>query len=270
MDVLKSRHFVYECVEENKAQVFWIEDEDRIGEAKKLLADFLANPQDPEVQKAQQLGRSIRRTEKVAEVVQTIDQKRSKILNSGQSTWATKWMIGASVALFLIPRMFPSTPEIALQIKLWLFAMPDSLLNGELWRLVTPIFWHGGILHLFFNALWILDLGRSVERYLGTWRYLGLVLIIAIPSNLAQLAWSGPYFGGLSGVVYGLLGYVWWRGRAEPQGSLQVHPQTMIFMLAWLVIAPLLMQNIANIVHVTGLLAGIGAGFLATYKSVRR
>ena len=270
MDVLKSRHFVCECLEENKAHAIWIEDDDRLLEAKKLLADFLANPQDPEFQKAQQLARSIRRTEKVAEVVHTIDQKRNKILQSGQSTWATKWMIGVSVALFLAlqlaPRWFPAAPEMLF----WLIAEPNSLLHGELWRLVTPIFWHGGILHLFFNALWMWDLGRSVERYLGTWRYLGLILLIAVPSNLAQLAWSGPLFGGLSGVVYGLLGYVWWRGRVEPHGSLQIHPQTMMFMMAWLVIGPLLMPNIANVVHFTGLLAGIAAGYLATYKSVRR
>jgi GlpG protein len=70
------------------------------------------------------------------------------------------------------------------------------------------MFLHFSPLHLLFNMMWLKDLGGVIEVRRGRWRYLGLVLLIAGISNLAQGIVSGPFFGGMSGVVFGLFGYI--------------------------------------------------------------
>ena len=85
------------------------------------------------------------------------------------------------------------------------------------WRWVTPIFVHYGVVHLAFNCAVVLELGRRVEFGLSSRGLLILVLVLAVVSNLGQYAvLPNPNFGGLSGVAYGLLGFVMARNRLAP------------------------------------------------------
>src|SRR5687768_333252 len=52
--------------------------------------------------------------------------------------------------------------------------------SGEYWRLVTPIFLHGGLTHLFFNSYSLWMLGPSVERSYGRLRFLGIYFLSGI------------------------------------------------------------------------------------------
>ncbi|PYK98399.1 MAG: hypothetical protein DME19_12705, partial [Verrucomicrobia bacterium] len=99
--------------------------------------------------------------------------------------------------------------------------------HGELWRLVTPIFLHGGLMHILFNMLCLSDFGTMIERRQNTRVLTALVLVIAALSNLGQYLWQGPDFGGMSGVVYGLIGYIWMRGKFDPNSSLFLHSSTV-------------------------------------------
>lgn len=58
--------------------------------------------------------------------------------------------------------------------------------SGEVWRLVTPAFLHFGPLHLIFNMMWLWTLGGILETFLRRLRFVLLVIIIAVISNLAQ------------------------------------------------------------------------------------
>ena len=147
--------------------------------------------------------------------------------------------------------------------------------EGQLWRLVTPVFLHFGWLHVTFNALWCWELGRRIEGMLGSLNLLGLFLVIAALSNAAQHQVSGPVlFGGLSGVVYGWLGFAWVAGRLHP-GWRALAPPTpvMLFMVGWLVVCiagvvDVLGFNVANAAHVGGLLSGalLGAVFAVVHR----
>ena len=85
----------------------------------------------------------------------------------------------------------------------------DALSSGQMWRWVTPVLLHFGAVRLLFNLTVLIFLGRRVEATLGAWWFWSLVLVVAVVSNLLQFtANPNPLFGGLSGVGYGLLGFV--------------------------------------------------------------
>jgi len=165
-------------------------------------------------------------------------------------------------------------PEIAN----WLFiGTPEEIafgkpffhvLHGQPWRLVTPIFLHLSFLHILFNMWWLVDLGSLIERRVGTWWFFLLVLSTAVISNTSQYVWTGsPFFGGMSGVIYALFGYVWLRGRIDPTTGFAVPTSAAVILLAWLALGFTgQLGPVANIAHLSGLISGVvfgaGAGLL--------
>ncbi len=138
---------------------------------------------------------------------------------------------------------------------------------GEYWRLITPAFIHFGWMHIVFNSLWLWDLGGKVEKLVGPVNMLLLFLVIALISNTTQFWFEGPsLFGGMSGVVYGLLGFSWVGSAVQPEWKIQPTPAIMIFMVGWLVacifgvVSALGFGDIANAAHVGGLLSGAALG----------
>ncbi|MDD9893331.1 MAG: rhomboid family intramembrane serine protease [Gammaproteobacteria bacterium] len=137
--------------------------------------------------------------------------------------------------------------------------------NGELWRLITPIFVHFGLLHLLFNMMWLWDLGGVIETRWSALQLSALVLVIGVSSNLAQYLMEGALFGGMSGVVYGLLAYLYILGRLRPDLGLHVPQAIMSFMLIWFALCWTgLLGGIANWAHTFGLVSG---GLLALGRS---
>lgn len=144
-----------------------------------------------------------------------------------------------------------------------------SLLNGEYWRLLTPIFLHFGIMHLVFNMLWLLEFGRRLELHHGSLFLTLLIVVIGLVSNVAQYHFGGVgiLFGGFSGVIYGLMGFLWIREKEQPN-LYGVPSGIYLFMLIWLVIGLTGVLNVvgfgqmANTAHVGGLLAGTIYGWL--------
>jgi len=142
--------------------------------------------------------------------------------------------------------------------------------EGQYWRFITPAFLHFGIFHIVFNSIFLWEFGRRVELISRRAAYLVLMLVLVSGSNVGQYLWDGPVlFGGLSGVVYGLLGYVWIRNYLAPKPVFNVPPGLIIvFLISFLVnlfgIVDLFIQGgVANGAHVSGLLIGMLAGALA-------
>ena len=139
----------------------------------------------------------------------------------------------------------------------------SEIMNGQIWRLVTPIFIHFHIFHIVFNMLWLWDLGGTVERIQGSRILLMIVLISGILSNVGQHLFTGPLFGGMSGVVYALLGYVWMQGLFNPRFYASLNKAIVVMMLVWFVLCWTgVIGNIANIAHTAGLVVGIVWGYL--------
>jgi GlpG protein len=152
--------------------------------------------------------------------------------------------------------------------------MFSSVAHGQLWRLVTPIFLHGDVIHLLFNLTWIYALGRLIEARKGTAVLLMLVVGSAVISNCCEALW-GVYrrdngfttFGGFSGVNYALFGYCWIKGRFQPYELIGVNQQTVGLMLAWLVLCMVgIFPNVANAAHLGGLVVGVAAAYWPTLR----
>jgi GlpG protein len=140
---------------------------------------------------------------------------------------------------------------------------------GQYWRLVTPAFLHFGWLHIVFNSLWLWELGSKVERVMGQLNMCLLFVVIAVVSNTCQFLFGGPsLFGGMSGVVYGLLGFSWVAPLVQPAWRIRPTPAIMLFMVGWLVVCMVgLVQvlgfgAVANAAHLAGLVCGAVLGAL--------
>ena len=142
---------------------------------------------------------------------------------------------------------------------------------AEPWRILGPAFFHFSLLHIVFNTMWWWQLGGSIEKTLGKGILINLFLVSAIFSNVGQFFVSGANFGGLSGVVYALVGFVWWYGYLAPEKGLSLSKSIVGFLLFWLVLGflDLLPVNVANTAHLLGLITGC---LLAIYsvKTVKK
>jgi len=134
---------------------------------------------------------------------------------------------------------------------------------------------HFGLLHLVFNALWLSLLGSKIETHEGSLHFLLIVLISGVASNMTQYYWSGSiYFGGLSGVIYALLGYIWIKHKIVPHTFAPLPNGLMGFMVGWLVLCMTgvlelaLGIGVANAAHLSGLVSGLLIGLVFAIKTL--
>lgn len=155
-------------------------------------------------------------------------------------------------------------------------AISAAAVGGQWWRLLTPAFLHFGVLHIVFNLLWWWELGGIVERVHSTARLLAVSLVIALVSNAVQSLTYGADFGGLSAVVYGLLGYLWLYPMADPGAPYRLRGSIVAFLLGWLAIGysglldAIFGIHVSNNGHLAGLVTGAALGLLLGLVNYRR
>lgn len=187
-------------------------------------------------------------------------------------------LIAVCIALFLammfagdiLVRALTIVPLEVVGQRLVAGDLSTTLTGGQVWRLFTPALLHFGWMHLIFNMLWLWYFGRQIESIQG-WRRLGLIVVVAaVVSNLAQYLTGTVLFGGMSGVDYALLGYVWLMSRRRPGSGYFVPQMLVVFMLLWMVFTmtdlagTIGFGNVANEAHLGGLLVGLIVGWFAS------
>lgn len=157
------------------------------------------------------------------------------------------------------PAFYPGA-EVGLSSVWRIMGQIDSA--DTLLRTLSPALLHFGAVHLVFNSLWLWHFGRMIESSQSSLQYLGVLLFLAFASNMAQYLWSlSANFGGLSGVVYGLLGYIWMWQVLAPRAGLRLPPAMISFLLIALVVMEIVASAwIASAAHAGGLFAGMLAG----------
>ena len=146
-------------------------------------------------------------------------------------------------------------------------------LENQWWRLISPMFIHFSFAHLAFNCLWIYILGEKIERVDNSIIFLMLIIFSSICSNYLQFLWTGSsLFGGLSGVIYGLIGYCMILEMDANYDRYQLPSGLYLFMIVWLILGFLGILDlfgfgsVANFAHLGGLVSGIL--FAIIYKNI--
>jgi membrane associated rhomboid family serine protease len=125
-------------------------------------------------------------------------------LYAGSQPVATITLIAINIAVFLLERGGDSSTYVFRKGAL----TGVGVANGEWWRVGTAAFLHANALHILFNmyALWLL--GRALERYIGTARFLAIYVVAGITGSAGALLATNPDTAtvGASGAIFGLMG----------------------------------------------------------------
>jgi GlpG protein len=148
--------------------------------------------------------------------------------------------------------------------------MSYTVEHGQWWRFITPMFIHFSWLHIVFNLLWVWEIGRKIEFTNSAVVLFVAVIASSLAANVTQYLLSGPsLFGGMSGVVFGLLGHSLIWSRLVPWKDVGLPSGIYIFMLVYLVVGftgvidLLGLGSLANGAHLGGLIGGFATGGLA-------
>ncbi|TXU41161.1 rhomboid family intramembrane serine protease GlpG [Enterobacter roggenkampii] len=238
----------------------WLADESQAGRVNEELARFLENPGDPRYLAASwqsgQTGSGLHYSR--VPFLATLRERAGPF---------TLLLMAACIIVFIIMNV------VGDQSVMIALAWPyDPSLEFDVWRYFSHALMHFSVMHILFNLLWWWYLGGAVEKRLGSGKLIVITIISALLSGYVQHKFSGPWFGGLSGVVYALMGYVWLRGERDPQSGIYLQRRLITFALIWLIAGwfDLFGMSIANGAHVAGLAVGLAMAFADTLHARKR
>jgi GlpG protein len=269
----------------------WIREEDRLDLANAECQAFLKSPNDPKyalaVQKARDIIQQQRLEQKQREknLHKIRPSRRVDPYSRGRMPPITLALIVICVVFAFLTSFlhFKPTDKTAVWIDNAFSFVNDahyqqtgdpaaSLKRLELWRLFTPAFLHFGPLHLLFNMLSLASLGRLAERMEGRARYVALLILSALGAHLLQglspspilgLKSLGgtPFFVGISGVVFGLFGYLAVKSKLRPDCGF-FFPPDAYFMMGLILVGGIAgWLPMANLAHIGGLVSGAAIGY---------
>lgn len=255
-------------LEANGGYGIWVDAEGDMPLAEELLAAFVADPRDPRIADLAARAGVTRRT-RTAEEREA--QRRTERAQADQARAQAAPLVGTVslgvIVLSAVVTYFTDWGE--LHGDLFGFNWP-AILHGEWWRLFLPIVFHMGGMHLFFNLLWMYQLGSAIEYHFRSRYLLMQVLMFGVGGVLAEGFIARSSAMGLSGVVYGMLGFVWVRGRLDPRSPIVLPQSTIIFMLFWMLLGFLEVIPMANWAHAGGLVLGMLWGAVSAGVARRR
>lgn len=259
VDYLVAREMLSTAEAKGDQWAVWIKDEDHVADALAAFEKFKANPADPTFDGHKEQAEAVRR------------EREEKIERARENTRSAAWLwsrpalerLPVTVGLIVVSMVVsfaaefgdrphdeegkvagpfndvtrwvaffdPSRPGILLRQE----SRYSNILEGQVWRLVTPIFLHFSVTHLFFNMFWLYRIGSVLEHRRGSWWLLAFVVGTGIVSNIAQVQLGrGIVAGGFSGVDYALFGFALIQTYFFRDIGFELDQFTIWIMLGWL------------------------------------
>lgn len=261
----------------------WVHDDDHLARATEELASYRSQPD------AQQFVAATATAAGLREQAAAEQRARADRQRAGSSIFERPWyarlglcttsLIAISVVVFILQLLNEALvwkwlgivtikPEPDGRLSWFDVGFLPEVRRGQLWRLISPIFVHGGPLHLLMNMLLMAQLASAVELRYGWNRLLVLVVSVAAFSNLLEYQFTSPAFCGMSGVVFGLFGFIWTQWKYHPNSGFTVPPNVtflMLFLFVFCIVGG--SGTIANFVHWGGLASGAFIGYVTALLS---
>lgn len=149
----------------------------------------------------------------------------------------------------------------------------DHVLAGEVWRLVSAMFLHGGFDHLFGNAIVLYILGMACEHGYGLARTAWLYMFTGVCASLVSISLSEGPSVGASGAIFGLMGAAIVFFRKHGKTFYVRDNRVGIVLIVWAgysILTGFLDPFIDNFAHIGGLLSGIGLALVIEPALVTR
>lgn len=136
---------------------------------------------------------------------------------------------------------------------------------GEWWRFLTPIFLHGGLIHLAFNSIVLFDLGPAVEQIYGPYKFIVLYILTGAAGFMVSNWWH-PYSVsiGASGAVFGLIGAMIAYGQRHRSSFGDSVKSMYVRWAIYGLIYGFIVPGVDNSAHLGGLAAGALFGFVVS------
>lgn len=246
VDYMATHHVALEIRPDAQGVEIWLADDEQLSAVQHELEQFLLDPLNPRYQAA---------SWQAGNVNSNLPYQRFSYLQTLRSQ-AGPLTLSVMVLCIAIYILMLITGDMA--VMSWLAWPYNSSQYLQIWRWVSHAFLHFSLLHILFNLMWWWYLGGQMEKRLGTSKLLVLTIVSAVFSGWGQSLFSGANFGGLSGVVYALMGYVWLTGERAPERGISLPRGLMAFSVLWLIAGyfDILGLSIANAAHVSGLIIG--------------
>ncbi|XBI97039.1 hypothetical protein VPH35_033244 [Triticum aestivum] len=136
----------------------------------------------------------------------------------------------------------------------------EMVKKGQIWRLVTPCFLHGGLIHLGVNSLALHDIGPMVEEVTGPARFLTIYFTSALAGSLMSYCAGIKSSVGASAAICGLIGaqaVYMWRHRNHLEKANITLGRIAFDVVINVGVGLYVMKRIDNWGHLGGLLAGV-------------
>lgn len=259
------------------AWIIWVLDDEQLEATRGLLERFRANPQAPEFSRKAAEAERLRVEEEKAQADWRRRVHNRDRVFPGSRRFGAGLLTYVLVVACVVVAVFSGMGRNEEILGHLLIALPGDgflpeVMRGQVWRLFTPVVIHFGLPHILFNMMWLFSLGSMIESRQGSGRFALLVFVFALGSNLAQyLFGSSVFFGGMSGVNYGLIGYVWIRGRFDTASGLHLDQQSVVMAIGWFFLCfSGWVGPIANYAHAGGLLLGMAWGWISAQMALRK
>lgn len=259
VDYMATRNVALEIRHDAQGAEIWLANDERLPAVQHELELFLLDPLNPRYQAA---------SWKAGNLDSNLPYQRFSYLQTlrSQAGPLTLSVMVVCIAIYILMQIAGDWAVMS-----WLGWPRDSSQYWQIWRWVSHGFLHFSLLHILFNLMWWWYLGGQMEKRLGTGKLLVLTIVSAFFSGWGQSLFSGANFGGLSGVVYALMGYVWLTGERAPERGISLPRGLMAFSVLWLIAGyfDILGLSIANAAHVSGLIIGLLMAFWDTRHRAR-
>jgi rhomboid protease GluP len=171
--------------------------------------------------------------------------------------WITYTFMGIAIVIYLLQMasqtLFGIDYPAALGMK-----VNEVIIQGQLWRFLTPMFLHGSILHLGFNMYALFIFGPGLERHYGHGRFLALLILSGFAGNVVSFIFTSANSLGSSTAIFGLVGaqgVFFYQNRAI-FGRIGQRALINILTIAGINLLIGLSPGIDNWGHIGGLLGG--------------